>query len=71
TKPVRPASGFRKYSAQDLQRIRFIKRAQELGFSLKEIQDLLSLRGDSRSACAQVERKTQSKIQDIDRKIKS
>jgi MerR family copper efflux transcriptional regulator len=71
SKPQRPAAGFRSYTEQDLQRIRFIKRAQELGFSLKEIQELLNLRVDSRSACAQVESKADRKIQDIDGKIKS
>src|SRR5262245_29305643 len=69
-RPARPASGFRNYSAEDLQRIRFIKRAQELGFSLKEIQELLSLQADSHFACRQVESKTENKIQDVDRKIK-
>lgn len=71
TEPQRPLSGFRNYSAEDLKRIRFIKRAQELGFSLREIQELLDLRVESRSVCAQVERKTERKIQDIDGKIKS
>jgi MerR family copper efflux transcriptional regulator len=71
SKPQRPSSGFRSYSKEDIQRIRFIKRAQELGFSLKEIQELLNLRVDSRSACAQVESKTDMKIQDIDGKIQT
>lgn len=41
--PQRVAGGFREYSIKDVQRIRFIKRAQELGFSLDEIAELLSL----------------------------
>ena len=70
-KPQRPSSGFRNYTQEDLRRIRFIKHAQQFGFSLKEIQELLTLRVVSRSACAQVENKTEQKIQDVDRKIKS
>lgn len=41
--PVKPAQGYRRYPADTVGRIRFIKRAQELGFSLDEVTDLLSL----------------------------
>lgn len=41
--PSKPAQGYRTYPADTVERIRFIKRAQELGFSLDEITDLLSL----------------------------
>jgi MerR family mercuric resistance operon transcriptional regulator len=43
--PERPSSGFREYSQADVQRIRFIKRAQTLGFNLDNIADLLDLDG--------------------------
>ena len=43
--PRRPDSGFRKYSQSDVQRIRFIKRAQTLGFNLENIAELLKLDG--------------------------
>jgi MerR family mercuric resistance operon transcriptional regulator len=43
--PTRPYSGFRKYSQNDVQRIRFIKRAQTLGFNLENIAELLKLDG--------------------------
>ena len=42
--PPRRASGYRQFSLDAVKRIRFIKRAKELGFSLSEIADLLSLR---------------------------
>lgn len=42
-KPPRVAGGFREYSADDVQRLRFIKRSQELGFSLDDVAELLSL----------------------------
>ena len=41
--PPKPAAGYRRYPTATVERIRFIKRAQELGFSLDEINDLLSL----------------------------
>jgi DNA-binding transcriptional MerR regulator len=44
-KPPRTASNYRMYPADAVRRIRFIKRAQRLGFSLEEIKELLSLRG--------------------------
>ena len=43
--PERPASGYREYSQTDVQRIRFIKRAQTLGFNLEDIAGLLKLDG--------------------------
>jgi MerR family copper efflux transcriptional regulator len=42
-KPVRRASGYREYQPVDLKRLRFILRAKDLGFSLAEIAELLSL----------------------------
>ena len=41
--PARPLQGFRIYPPETIDRIRFIKRAQQLGFNLKEIADLLEL----------------------------
>jgi MerR family transcriptional regulator, copper efflux regulator len=52
--PKRPADGYRKYDEQVANRIRFIRQAQELGFTLNEIKQLLSLRVDPRTSCADV-----------------
>jgi MerR family copper efflux transcriptional regulator len=50
---------------------RFIKRAQELGFTLKETKELLSLRADPEAGCAEVRAHTKVKVKDIDEKIGS
>lgn len=67
--PPRPDSGYRQYSPGVVIRIQFIKRAKELGFSLKEIQELLILRVDPETTCADMKRRTEAKITAIERKI--
>jgi len=52
-----------------VRRVLFIKRAQELGFTLKEIQDLLSLRASPRARCADVRNRAEAKVHDIDEKM--
>src|SRR5713226_4365147 len=69
-KPPRTPSGYRIFSGDAVKRLRFIKHAQELGFSLKEIKDLLSLRVKPGSSCADGRRKAEAKIFDVDEKIK-
>jgi MerR family mercuric resistance operon transcriptional regulator len=64
------ASGsMRTYSEEDAQRVIFIKKVQELGFSLAEIKDLLELNTRPRSTCANVKQKTMAKIEEIEQKI--
>lgn len=67
--PARSRSGYRIYGDDDVRRIRFIKQAQELGFSLDEIADLLTLRVEKRRSCAAVERRARARIADVERKI--
>lgn len=69
--PDRRASGYRRYPQDAVQLIRFIKRAQELGFTLTEIEDLLRLRTDQRASCLQVRTRAQAKIESIDEKLRS
>ena len=69
--PRRSANGYRQYSPEIVRRVLFIKRAQELGFSLREIGELLNLRRTSSSTCADVRQKAQSKIEEIEKKITS
>ncbi len=71
---VRPpdrASGYRIYSGDVVRRIRFIKRAQQLGFSLNEIRDLLWLKAAPRKRCDQVQKKAMEKIREIEDKVRS
>ena len=67
--PQRTVSGYRQYAPDVVQRLRFIEHAQQLGFSLSEIQDLLALRIRHTRACDAVERKTRQKIALVVRKI--
>ena len=67
----RTDGGFRLYSEAALDRLRFIKQAQALGFSLKEIRELLALRVDPRTSCADVRRRAEAKIADIDEKLRA
>jgi MerR family copper efflux transcriptional regulator len=67
--PRRPVSGYRKYDDQTADRVRFIQQAQELGFTLSEIKQLLSLRVDPRTSCTDVRAKAEEKIVDIDGKL--
>lgn len=69
--PPRSSSGYRLFPADTARRLKFIKRAQELGFSLSEIRDLLALRMSPRTTSTEIRRHTETKIADIERKIKS
>jgi Hg(II)-responsive transcriptional regulator len=71
TTPRRTPAGYRQYAEDAVTRLRFIKHAQELGFSLKEIQELLALRVRHGAACDPVEQKTRQKIELVERKIRN
>ncbi len=64
----RTASGYRQYDPDAVARLRFIKRAQNIGFSLEEIAELLDLRVEHRAACAAVETKAKEKIAMVEKK---
>ena len=67
--PPRRTSGYRQYSEEVVKRIGFIKRAKELGFSLKEITELLLLRVDAQTSCDEVKQRTEAKIAEVERKL--
>ena len=70
-RPRRPLSGFRHYDDQMPRRIRFIRHAQELGFSLREIRELFDLRVDPSVSCADVKAKAVAKIGEVEEKLAS
>jgi len=66
--PARPLAGYRHYGASDLDRLRFIKRAQVVGFTLTEIQTLLKLR--ARKSCRATHDLAVSKLEVVDTRIR-
>ena len=68
--PSRRESGYRQFTQDIIARIRFIKRAQELGFTLKEISGLLSMRVDPHTTCADINVRAEQKIAQIQEKIR-
>jgi MerR family transcriptional regulator, copper efflux regulator len=69
-KPARKASGYRQYGADVVGRLCFIRQAKGLGFSLKEIAELIGLRRDPDTTCAEVKQRAESKLADIETKIR-
>jgi len=70
TAPERTAAGYRQYPPEVVPRIRFIKRAQELGFTLEEITDLLALQVRHGAACDEVSRRAAEKIRVVRQKVR-
>lgn len=70
-KPPRTGSNYRAYPQDAVLRVRFVKRAQELGFTLKEIKELLSLRATPRTRCLDVRERAEAKVQDIHDKVRT
>lgn len=71
TKPPKPANGgFRSYDNGTIDRIRFIRQAQELGFSLGEVRELLELRADPEADAAEVRARATAKRADVEDKIR-
>ena len=65
----RTASGYRIYPADTVTRIRFIRRGKALGFTLREIRELLSLRVNPERSSGGVKTRAEAKIADIEAKI--
>lgn len=68
--PARRASGYRQFAPPAVDRLRFIKQAQRLGFTLREIKDLLALKLDAGATRAQIRDRAVAKVADIDGRIK-
>ena len=69
--PPRSPSNYRAFPEETVRRVRFIKRAQELGFTLEEINDLLSLRAAPKARCGDVRQRAKTKLDDIDEKMRT
>jgi MerR family transcriptional regulator, copper efflux regulator len=70
-RPPRGVSNYRRYPEEGVRRVQFIKRAQELGFALNDIKELLSLRAAPEAECGEIRAHAKAKIKDIDEKIDS
>jgi len=68
-KPPRKDSGYRMFREDAIKRIIFIKHAQQIGFSLHEIEELLFLRVGSKTTCREVKKRTEAKIVEVEGKI--
>src|SRR5262245_27329984 len=67
--PQRRASGYRQYDEEALAALRFIRRAKELGFTLKEVKGLLELRLDATASRTEVRSQAKAKVADIEARI--
>lgn len=67
--PPRRRAGYRQYPRDAVQRVRFIRRAKDLGFTLNEIRELLSLRVDPDRTCADVRAMARAKVSVIEAKV--
>ncbi len=68
--PPRRASGYRDYSAESLRRLRFIRRAKALAFSLREIRELLALQASSAARCVEAAALAREKLATVEAKIR-
>jgi MerR family transcriptional regulator, copper efflux regulator len=67
--PPRTEGGFRQYSENDLETLSFIGRVQNLGFTLREVRELLQLRRGPLQPCAPVRRRLEEKLADVQQKV--
>ncbi len=67
--PKTQGAGFRVYPDEAVERVRFIRQAQEIGFSLREIHDLLSLRADPATDAGDVRERAEAKLDQVNEKI--
>jgi DNA-binding transcriptional MerR regulator len=68
-RPVRTEGGFRVFGSEEIQGLKFVRKAQELGFSLDEIRELLILKADHFPACSHVKDMLEQKLVGVEQKI--
>ena len=69
--PERRPSGYRQYDQSTVERLEYIRRAKELGFTLAEIRELMELSFVSQTCCDHIRQRAETKITDIESKIRS
>ena len=70
-KVPKDASGYRRFDRDSVKRVRFIRRAKELGFTLSEIRELLELRVDSERTCDDVRVVVERKMEDVEARLRA
>jgi MerR family copper efflux transcriptional regulator len=68
--PARRISGYREYRADDVRRLRFIRRAKDLGFSLADIRELLSLSADRERGVRGLKARAEARLDEVERRIR-
>ena len=68
--PLRSESGYRQYPLDTVKRVRFIQRAKDVGFTLKDIGELLDLRQVPGTSCTDIKLRATQKIEEVDLKIR-
>jgi Cu(I)-responsive transcriptional regulator len=68
--PMRSAGNYRAYSEADAQRLRFVRRSRELGFSIEQIRELMAFSSHGQSDCSTVDNVVKSHVEDIEGKIR-
>ena len=69
TTPQRTESGYRQYPLDTIKRVRFIQHAKDVGFTLKEVTELLALRRKPNASCTEIKLRTLQQIEEVDQKI--
>ncbi|MBX3401034.1 MAG: MerR family transcriptional regulator [Gemmataceae bacterium] len=69
--PERRPSGYRQYDESTVERLEYIRRAKELGFTLAEIRELMELSFNAHAGCDHIRQRAEAKITDIEEKIRS
>ena len=67
--PLRSEAGYRKYPPETVKRVQFIQNAKDVGFTLKDVGELLTLRSKPKGCCGDVKERALKKIDDVDQKI--
>jgi Hg(II)-responsive transcriptional regulator len=69
--PPRSLSRYRRYPENTVRRVQFVRHAQALGFSMREIRELLSLRATPKARCADVKCRAEIKLREIEQKVRA